>query len=184
MEREKKVRGFLPVCIQSKCSMSKRGFITTPEKRQPSHKHENVYVRHRQHNLAMLFCTTNYSSFLLRNASRDRWAEPKTKPCISQNVIHPMSLPLPVHLCDEFGEVTKTGKRVFIGVSGCQVQKRRILCQVLLNRQKIPRIKCQQKGNRKATFINAQKHRAGRKQLKWAYYVHPMLMKRTKAKGV
>lgn len=28
----KQVRGFLPVHIHSKCSKSKRGFITTPEK--------------------------------------------------------------------------------------------------------------------------------------------------------
>lgn len=69
---EKKVRGFLPVCIQSKCSMSKRGFIIIPVKRQPSHKHENTDVQQGQHNLAMLFCTTNYSSLPLRNATGDR----------------------------------------------------------------------------------------------------------------
>lgn len=51
-------------------------------------------------------------------------------------------------------------------------------------KQTSPVEKCQQKGNIKATFISTQRHRAGRKQLKWAYYVHPMLMKQTKAKGV
>lgn len=47
-----------------------------------------------------------------------------------------MRLLLPVHLCDRLGGVTKTEEKVFIGVSGCQVQKTRFLCQVLLNRQK------------------------------------------------
>lgn len=136
MERGGGVRGFLPVCIQSKCSMSKKGFITTPKKRDPSHKHEIPNVQQGQNGQAMLFCTTNYFTLPLRDATKDRRSKTKTKPCISQNVIHPMKLLLPVHLSDELGEVTKTEERVFVGVSGCQVQNRRILCQVLLNRQK------------------------------------------------
>lgn len=113
-KEKKKVRGFLPACIQSKCSMSKKGFITTPEKREPSHKHENPNVQQVQNELAMFFCRTNYSSFPLRDATKDSRSETKTKPCISQNMIHPMKLLLPVHLSDELGEVTKTEERVFL----------------------------------------------------------------------
>lgn len=172
----KKKSGAFFLCVFRVNAACQRGDLLPPQREDNLLTNMKTLMSNKAN--ARLFYTTNDSSFPLENTVIDKWSETQTNPWIWQNVIHAMKLLLPVHLCDELEDVTKTEERVFVGVSGCQVQTRGFLCQVLLNRQKNPPVeKCQQKGNIKATFIRAQRHRAGRKQLKWAYYVHPMLVK-------
>lgn len=44
-EKKKKFCAFLPVCIRSKCSMSKRGFMASLEEKQASPNDESMAAR-------------------------------------------------------------------------------------------------------------------------------------------